>query len=105
MREHSRKNLQDLFVGDPDPLSEGANADQDSPEAVEFKVKSGRIWAQVPHGTQTESIFGPDRWYQAELVLDDDTRISVTISQGAEGVDITRHRNSPEIPRPQFPAP
>ena len=88
MREHARKNLQDAFVGDPDPLSEGANADLNSPEAVEFRIRSGVLRAQVPTGTDTNQVLGPDRFYQADLVLEDGTHVTITVAQGAEGVDV-----------------
>ena len=88
MQEHARKNLQDAFVGDPDPLSEGMNADEEGPEAVEFRVTSGILRAQVPADTETDEVLGPDRYYEAELVLDGGTRVSIQIAQGAEGVNV-----------------
>lgn len=88
MQEHTRKNLQDAFVGDPDPLSEGMHGDEDGPEAVEFHVTSGILRAQVPANTETDQVLGPDRFYEADLVLDGGTRVSIQIAQGAEGVNI-----------------
>ncbi|MCA1595236.1 MAG: hypothetical protein LC772_02255 [Chloroflexi bacterium] len=88
MLEYNRKNLQDAFVGDPDPLSEGMHGDDDGPEAVEFQVTSGILRAQVPADTATDQVLGPDRFYEADLVLDGGTRVSIQIAQGAEGVNI-----------------
>lgn len=88
MQEHGRKNLQDAFVGDPDPLSEGANADPHGGESVEFRIKSGTLRTQVPANTDTDSVLGPDRFYEADLLLEDDTRVTITIAHGSEGVDV-----------------
>jgi hypothetical protein len=88
MQEHGRQNLQDAFVGDPDPLSEGMNSDPDAPEAVEFLITSGSLRAQVPAGTDTDDVLGPERFYDADLVLEDGTRVSITIAEGATGVNV-----------------
>ncbi len=89
MDEHKRKNLQDGFVGDADPLSEGCNTDEGAPESVEFRIKSGTLRAQVPNGTPTNQVLGPDRFYEADLVLEDDTRVTVQVAEGADGVNVT----------------
>ncbi|HET6385900.1 MAG TPA: hypothetical protein VFJ58_21115 [Armatimonadota bacterium] len=88
MQEHSRKNLQDAFVGDPDPLSEGVNSDPEAPVSVEFRIKSGLLRAQAPPETETDLVLGPDRFYEADLVLEDDTRVTIQIAEGAEGVNV-----------------
>lgn len=94
MEEHARKNLQDAFVGDPDPLSEGANADATGPEAVEFKITAGTLRVQVPHGTKTEDILGGDRFYEADLTLEDGTRVAIQIAQGSDGANVVVHKDT-----------
>ncbi len=47
-----RRNVQQAFVGEPDPNQEGIQAAATGEDAIEVEVHAGRVVVTVPAGTR-----------------------------------------------------
>ena len=84
-RPMKRRNVQQGFVGEPDPSQEGIEVQGEGEDAVEFDVRRGRIMVTVPAGTADDRVLEHNGYLSGELVLEDGRTLSFEIQDGAVG--------------------
>jgi hypothetical protein len=80
-----RRNVQQAFVGEPDPSQEGIAAQYEGDDAVEYSVRGGRIMVTVPAATADDRVLEQQGYLSGELTLEDGRTLSFEIQDGAEG--------------------
>jgi hypothetical protein len=84
-----RLNVQDAFVGEPNPNQEGLAAAAEGDEAAIMEVQGGRLVAVVAPGTPDEQVFDSPQFIGLQLRLENGLTLDVGIHAGAEGVYVT----------------
>jgi hypothetical protein len=80
-----RRNVQQAFVGEPDPNQEGIDAAETGQDAVEFEIRGGRLLTTVDHETPDDHVLEHHGYLSGELLLEDGRRLTFEIHDGAEG--------------------
>jgi hypothetical protein len=80
-----RRNVQQAFIGEPDPSQEGIEAMGEGDDAVEYDVRVGRIVVTVPAATPDDKVFEQQGYLSGELTLEDGRTLTFEIQDGAEG--------------------
>ena len=80
-----RRNVQQAFVGEPDPSQEGLAAQGEGDDAVELDVRGGRVMTTVPAATPDDQILEHQGYLSGELTLEDGRTLSFEIQDGAVG--------------------
>ena len=84
-RPMKRRNVQQGFVGEPDPSQEGLETQGEGEDAIEFDVRRGRIMVTVPAVTADDRVLEHNGYLSGELVLEDGRTLSFEIQDGAVG--------------------
>jgi hypothetical protein len=79
MRRH---NMVQQFTGEPDPYSQGSNADDLGYDEVEFEIKSGKISVVVPSDTPDDAIWDAPRLYHINIEVEDGQVLQFEINRG-----------------------
>jgi hypothetical protein len=80
-----RRNVQQAFVGEPNPNQEGLEVDNEGDDAVELEVQSGRVMVTVPASTPDDQVLQHPGYLSGELTLEDGRTLTFEIQDGAEG--------------------
>lgn len=80
-----RRNIQQGFVGEPNPTQEGLEAQDEGQDAVEVQVKGGRIMVTVSATTPDDQALAQQGYLSGELTLEDGRTLTFEIQDGAEG--------------------
>ncbi len=80
-----RRNVQQAFVGEPDPSQEGLAAQDDGEDAVEYDVQGGRVMVTVPATTPDEEVLQRQGYLSGEVTLEDGRTLTFEIQDGAVG--------------------
>jgi hypothetical protein len=80
-----RRNVQQAFVGEPDPTQEGLETQSEGDDAVEVEVTSGRVMVTVPASTPDDQVLAQQGYLSGELALEDGRTLTFEIQDGAEG--------------------
>ena len=84
-----RLNVQDAFVGEPNPNQEGLAAAGGGDEAAIIEVEAGRLVAVVAPGTPDAEIFDAAQFIGLQLRLESGLTVDIGIHAGAEGAYVT----------------
>ena len=93
-----RRNVQQAFVGEPDPNQEGLAAQYEGDDSVELDVRGGRVMVTVPAATPDDQIFEQRGYLSGELTLEDGRTLTFEIQDGAEGAQWNVLANQPAKP-------
>ena len=80
-----RRNVQQAFVGEPDPNQEGIEAQGEGDDSVEVDVRGGRIMVTVSADVPDEKALDQQGYLSGELTLEDGRTLTFEIQDGAEG--------------------
>jgi hypothetical protein len=80
-----RRNVQQAFVGEPNPNQEGLAVTDDGDDAVEFDLRGGRVMVTVPADLPDDLVLEQSGYLSGELLLEDGRRLSFEIQDGAVG--------------------
>jgi hypothetical protein len=80
-----RRNVQQAFVGEPNPNQEGLEVENEGDDAVEFDVQHGRVMVTVPANTTDDQVFEHRGYLSGEMVLEDGRTLTFEIQDGAVG--------------------
>jgi hypothetical protein len=80
-----RRNVQQAFVGEPNPNQEGLAAEHQGDDAVEFQTRGGRLILTVPAETPDDRVLEHQGYLSGELLLEDGRVLSFEIQEGAVG--------------------
>jgi hypothetical protein len=80
-----RRNVQQGFVGEPDPNQEGLEADNEGDDAVEIEISGGRVMVTVPASTPDDRVLERRGYLSGELTLENGLMLTFEIQDGAEG--------------------
>ena len=80
-----RRNVQQAFVGEPDPNQEGLAAQGEGDDSIEIDVKRGRVMVTVPADTPDDEVLEQRGYLSGELTLEDGRTLSFEIQDGAVG--------------------
>jgi hypothetical protein len=84
-----RRNVQQAFVGEPNPNQEGIDAAQTGEDAVELEIRGGRLLTTVDHETPDDQVLEHHGYLSGELLLEDGRCLTFEIHDGAEGAQWT----------------
>ena len=84
-----RRNVQQAFVGEPDPNQESGDAVSSGQDAVELEIRGGRLLTTVDHETPDDQVLEHHGYLSGELILEDGRRLTFEIHDGAEGAQWT----------------
>ena len=77
-----RNNMVQQFVGEPDPYSEGANAEGIGYEQVEFDIKCGTLSVVVPADTLDDDVLNEPRLVHIKIETMDGQKLEFEINHG-----------------------
>ena len=80
-----RRNVQQAFVGEPDPSQEGIAVQSEGEDAVEFDVRQGRVMVTVPAATPDDQVLANQGYLSGEMTLEDGRTLTFEIQDGAVG--------------------
>jgi len=80
-----RNNMMQQFSGDPDPLSEGVNAEEVGYEEVKFDIKGGTISLVVPPGTPDDQVWNDPRACLIVIETEDGQTFQFEVNQDGTG--------------------
>ena len=80
-----RRNVQQAFIGEPDPNQEGIEAAASGEDAVEVDIRGGRLLTTIPAGTPDDQVFAHKGYLSGELTLEDGRTLTFEIHDGAVG--------------------
>ena len=80
-----RRNVQQAFVGEPNPNQEGLEAQDEGDDAVEFEVQQGRVMVTVPATIPDDQVLANPGYLSGELTLEDGRTLTFEIQDGAVG--------------------
>ena len=80
-----RRNVQQAFVGEPDPNQEGLEAANEGEDAVEIDVQRGRVMVTVPAALTDDRVLEHGGYLSGELTLEDGRTLTFEIQDGAVG--------------------
>lgn len=80
-----RRNVQQAFVGEPDPSQEGLAVQGEGEDAVEFDVRQGRVMVTVPAATPDDQVLTNQGYLSGEMTLEDGRTLTFEIQDGAVG--------------------
>lgn len=80
-----RRNVQQAFVGEPNPTQEGIAAQYEGEDAIDINVNGGRVMVTVPAATPDDQILQHQGYLSGELTLEDGRTLTFEIQDGAEG--------------------
>ena len=80
-----RRNVQQAFVGEPDPSQEGIAVQGEGEDAVEFNVREGRVMVTVPAATADDQVLAHRGYLSGEMTLEDGRTLTFEIQDGAVG--------------------
>jgi hypothetical protein len=80
-----RRNVQQAFVGEPNPNQEGLAAEHEGDDAIELEARGGRLLLTVPAATPDDQVLEHQGYLSGELTLEDGRVITFEIQEGAVG--------------------
>ena len=80
-----RRNVQQAFVGEPDPSPDVQTTAYDGEDAVEYDVQGGRVMVTVQAGTPDDQVLAHQGYLSGELTLEDGRTLTFEIQDGAVG--------------------
>ncbi len=80
-----RRNVQQAFVGEPDPSQTDMAPQYEGEDAVEYDVQGGRVMVTVQAGTPDDQVLTHDGYLSGELTLEDGRTLTFEIQDGAVG--------------------
>jgi hypothetical protein len=80
-----RRNVQQAFVGEPNPNQEGLAAEHEGDDAIELQTRGGRLVVTVPAATPDDQVLEHQGYLSGELTLEDGRVLSFEIQDGAVG--------------------
>ena len=80
-----RRNVQQAFVGEPDPSNEGLPQQYEGEDAIEIDVQQGRVMVTVPAATPDDQVLQHQGYLSGELTLEDGRTLTFEIQGGAVG--------------------
>ena len=84
-----RNNMVQQFVGEPDPYSEGANAEGIGYEQVIFDIKSGTLSVVVPADTPDEDVLSDPRVVHIKIETMDGQTLEFEINHhGDDSIEV-----------------
>lgn len=93
-----RSNVQQAFVGEPDPNQEGLEAEHEGDDAVEIAVRGGRVMVTVPSSTSDDQVLQHQGYLSGELTLEDGRTLTFELQDGAVGAQWNVLENQPVKP-------
>ena len=90
-----RRNVQQAFVGEPDPSQEGLATQDEGEDAVEYDVQGGRVMVTVPATTPDDEVLQHQGYLSGELTLEDGRTLTFEIQDGAVGAQWNVLENQP----------
>jgi hypothetical protein len=91
-----RRNVQQAFVGEPNPNQEGLEAEGEGDDALEIEVRGGRLLLTVPADTPDDEVLGKIEYLSGELILENGESLSFEIQGAAVGAQWSAKRRSTE---------
>lgn len=80
-----RQNMIQEFIGEPDPLSDGVNAEGVGYDEIEFDIKRGKLSIVVPNGTPDDAVFDNPRVCLLDIETDDGQTFHFEVNQDGSG--------------------
>lgn len=80
-----RRNVQQAFVGEPDPNQEGLAIQGEGQDAIEIEVRGGRVMLTVPAMAADDEIYAHRGYLSGELTLEDGRTLTFEIQDEAVG--------------------
>lgn len=80
-----RRNVQQSFVGEPNPNQEGLAIEGEGQDAVEIEIRGGRVMLTVPATTSDDAIYEQRGYLSGELTLEDGRTLTFEIQDEAVG--------------------
>jgi hypothetical protein len=91
-----RRNVQQAFVGEPDPNQESIDAVSNGEDAVELEIRGGRLVTTVDHETPDDKVLEHHGYLSGELILEDGRHLTFEIHDGAQGAQWTVSDGRPQ---------
>jgi hypothetical protein len=80
-----RRNVQQAFIGEPNPNQEGLAVQSEGEDAVEIDLRGGRVMVTIPAATPDDQVLQHQGYLSGELQLEDGRTLSFEIQDGAVG--------------------